>query len=185
VDETPRAIAEQLAARRYRLIVTHPVEVSDNIGLYRLIGGIFGCSREAELLVHAFETAREDLRHVGCDSPPQRVLYLIWKNPWMTIGRETYISRMLALVNWQTLPEVSGSRYPSVDFDDTFLGGVDRVLFATEPFPFKGAHVSDFEQAFPQHAGKAQLVDGQLLSWYGSRAILGLGYLARLARGET
>ena len=33
--------------------------------------------------------------------PERRVLYLIWKEPWMTVSADTYIARMLAKIRWR------------------------------------------------------------------------------------
>jgi hypothetical protein len=104
----------------------------------------------------------------------------------MTVARDTYISAMLRLVNWQTLPAVEGgragaSRYPAFELDAPWLAGVDRVLLSSEPFRFTGAH-RDALQNDPRLAGKRiQLIDGEQVSWYGVRAIDGIRYLATFA----
>lgn len=101
----------------------------------------------------------------------------------MTVSRDTYISRMLALVNWRTIPTVGESRYPAIAVDEEVLSGVDLVLFSTEPFPFGETHLETFREVHSSHCDKAMLIDGQMVSWYGSRAIAGLGYLQDLAFG--
>ena len=99
----------------------------------------------------------------------------------MTVSRDTYISRMLGLVNWQTERHDAARRYPEVDMDAELLDACDMVLFSSEPFPFAEAHLDEFAAAFPEHAAKAHLIDAEMVSWYGSRAIAGLDYLRRLA----
>lgn len=184
IDENPRALAEDLAARGLTVVVTHPVEVRDNLALYRLLGGIFGRMAEAEALCRRFEAA---WRAVVAERPVRRVLYLIWKEPWMTVSRDTYISRMLDVIGWRTCPESATDRYPVVALEPATLDAVDLVLFSSEPFPFKERHLAAFREAFPTHAPKALAVDGEMISWYGSRAIAGLAYLHGLeqASGET
>ena len=56
----------------------------------------------------------------------------------------------------------------------------DGVLLSTEPYRFTEAHVDALER---QIGKPVQLVDGEMLSWYGSRAIAGLRYLRQLALG--
>jgi ABC-type Fe3+-hydroxamate transport system substrate-binding protein len=184
VDETPRALADQLRTLGCTVVVTHPIKVRDNLALYRLIGGLFGRSERAEELCRDFETAFARLREAASGAPRQRVLYLIWKSPWMTVGRETYISRMLALIRWHTWPQAAADRYPQVTLDPTTLAEVDRVLFASEPFPFTESHLQEFRDAFPEHRAKARTIDGEMVSWYGSRAVAGLAYLASLIDGH-
>jgi ABC-type Fe3+-hydroxamate transport system substrate-binding protein len=180
VDETPLALAETLASLGYHVVVTHPIEVQDNLALYRLIGGIFSREAEAAALSVRFQDAYDALRQAAAHWPERRVLYLIWKDPWITVGPETYIARMLAMARWHTLIEASDRRYPTVELAK-WLDGADVVLFSTEPFPFKDGHLDAFRAGFPRHAQKAFTADGQMLSWYGSRAVDGLAYLCRLA----
>lgn len=181
VDETPRALAEALAARGYEIVVTHPIEVSDNLALYRLLGALFGRESEAEALSARFRSAHAALADQARHWPPRRVLYLIWKDPWMTVSAGTYIAQMLALVGWHVVAPAEGGRYPAIEMNEALLAATEGVLFATEPFPFKERHLAAFQEQWPDHADKAMLIDGQMVSWYGSRAIRGLAYLGRLA----
>jgi ABC-type Fe3+-hydroxamate transport system substrate-binding protein len=182
IDETPKSLADDLAGLGCDVVVTHPIEAEDNLALFRLMGGLFGCRDEAEDLCSRFLLAYKALEEAARTLPEQAVLYLIWKDPWMTVSPETYISRMLALVHWRTVPAGEASvRYPALDLSEEILAGCDRVLFSSEPFPFQERHLEDFRRAFPAHAGKASMIDAQMVSWYGSRAIAGLHYLRRLA----
>ena len=106
---------------------------------------------------------------------------LIWKAPWMTVGPDTYIARTLDLIGWRTWAPVANARYPEFAMTDAVLDNVDRVLFSSEPFPFTEDHLAAFRADHPDHADKAQLVDGEMLSWYGVRATEGLSYLKELA----
>jgi hypothetical protein len=111
---------------------------------------------------------------------PETVLYLIWRNPWMTVSRDTYISRTLALVGWETVPASAADRYPEVDLA-AVSGEVERVLLSSEPFRFREKHLAEVEALAP--AARVSLIDGEMTSWYGSRAIEGLRYLGDYARG--
>jgi ABC-type Fe3+-hydroxamate transport system substrate-binding protein len=179
IDENPRELAERLAAAGLRVIVTHPLAPEDNVPLYRLIGGLFNRAAEAEALVAQFERALAELGRVAW--PRRRVLYLIWRNPWMGISRDTYIARMLALVGWETLPAESEARYPALELDRMLLDSADLVLFGSEPYRFLPEHLEDFARAYDCPPDKLRLIDGEMTSWYGSRAIQGLRYLAQFA----
>ncbi len=181
VDETPRGLAEACAARGWRVIVTHPIAVRDTLALFSLLGGVFGREAEAAALAARFEAAHATVRAAAENLSTRRVLYLIWREPWMTVGPDTFIARMLAEVRWRTVPAEAAVRYPEVRLDDATLAACDLVLFASEPFPFKPRHLQDFRAAWPAHAAKAHAIDGEMVSWYGSRTIAGLGYLSDLA----
>lgn len=182
VDETPRELAAELAAVGYGVVVTHPIEIEDNLGLYRLLGGLFGRETEAETLCRAFVAEAEALSRAAARLPERRVLYLIWTDPWMTVSADTYIARMLAKIRWRTIAGDPAVRYPQVRLDEALLATADLVLFSTEPFPFAESHLEAFRAAHPEHAGKAMLIDAEMISWYGSRAVCGLRYLHDLAQ---
>ena len=177
VDENPKELAEEISATGVEVVVTHPNTPEDNPGLYRLIGGLFGAATEAESMCAEFETALAELRETCAGAEAKRVLYLIWKDPWMTISEETYISRMLALINWQTVGSDPDNRYPEVDMAK-LLPDTDLVLMSSEPYAFGDKDLEEFRQLWPEQA--CQLIDGEMTSWYGSRAISGLRYLQEL-----
>lgn len=174
VDENLLATAEALAEFVPNVVVTHPLAPRDNLELYRLLGGIFGCEAAAERLCASFAAALRDAL-AGTPRPRQRVLYLIWREPWMTVAPETYISRTLALFDWHTIPVAPAERYPVVDIAE--LGpDVDRVLLSSEPYRFREKHVAEVAEQVGDTP--VALIDGEMTSWYGSRAIRGLRYLA-------
>lgn len=185
VDETPKSLADEIAATGARVIVTHPIAVEDNRALYRLVGGVFGREGRAEALCRAFDAAYEDAGHRAEALPERRVLYLIWRAPWMTVSADTYIARMLALVRWRAVGGDGAARYPTVEMTEALLDGVDLVLFSSEPFPFTERHVEEFRGTFPAHAAKARTIDAQMVSWYGSRAVAGINYITDLAQAEA
>jgi ABC-type Fe3+-hydroxamate transport system substrate-binding protein len=181
VDENTRETAEALAGFT-EVIVTHPLAPVDNPPLYRLLGEIFDRAEEARALCDAFAAALHRLPS-GRDAPAaQDVLYLIWRAPWMTIGPDTYIARTLGLVNWRTLPSESTERYPEVELR-AYAGRADRVLLSSEPFHFKDRHVD--EVAALVLGAEVSLIDGEMTSWYGSRAIAGLRYLGEYSRARS
>jgi len=186
IDENERDTIEQLRAFVPHVVVTHPLTPQDNLALYTLLGEIFDRTQAARRLAEALEARlHEAAAHAFA---ARNVLYLIWREPWMTVARDTYIAAMLRLVNWHTLPDVQGgaagaARYPSFasfDFDDApWLGGVDRILLSSEPYRFTQSHCEALKRD-PRLVGKRiELIDGEMVSWYGVRAIEGIDYLLR------
>jgi len=193
IDENRRETVEAIEAWRAsdgppapQVIVTHPLGPDDNLALvdqlFDLFGALEGVAERAgqlrESLCDELALTRPDGR------PPHRVLYLIWRDPWMTVARDTYIARMLARVNWQTLPALDGgtsgaARYPAVHGDEPWLAQVDQVLLSSEPYAFTPSHIDEAKALCPN--ARARLVDGEMLSWYGARAVPGLRYLRQIA----
>jgi ABC-type Fe3+-hydroxamate transport system substrate-binding protein len=178
VDENRQEDARALAEFVPTLIVTHPLAPLDNLALYRLIGGIFAREREAEGLCERFQAEYAALETAAEGFPAERVLYLVWRNPWMTVSRDTYVSRTLALVKWETVSGKSGDRYPVITLDDSELGTASVVLLSSEPYPFREPHLGEVRSRLPR-ARRVALIDGEMTSWYGSRAIGALAYLQR------
>jgi ABC-type Fe3+-hydroxamate transport system substrate-binding protein len=176
IDENEKPTVDALAAFIPDIIVTHPLGPRDNPGLYRLLGGIFGAEEAAERLCAAFEAEYAAL--AALPQTQRRVLYCIWQDPWMTVARDTYIARMLALAGmqqWQAPGEQR--RYPVFSWSDALADEIDEVLLSSEPYRFTEDHVDAIER---QTGKPARLVDGEMMSWYGSRAIAGLRYLREL-----
>jgi ABC-type Fe3+-hydroxamate transport system substrate-binding protein len=181
IDENTRETAEVLKDLVPNLIVTHPQAPLDNIALYHLLGGIFGRDAEAEKLATSFDAAHARLVASQANVKRRNVLYLIWKGPWMTVSRDTYISRTLALIGLDTIPAITADRYPKIDLE-TAAVDADIVLLSTEPYNFRDKHVAALS-GFPYMNGKTiRLIDGEMTSWYGPRAIAGMEYLGNFRR---
>ena len=173
VDENTKAAADALAAFVPNVIVTHPLAPLDNLALYRQIGGAFGREREAEILCFRFASTYEEILERKFKA--RKVLYLIWKDPWMTVSRDTYVSRTLGLFGLETLPVTTDARYPKLA--DLNLPA-ELILLSTEPFRFREKHGIELQR---QTKVPVRLIDGEMTSWYGSRAIQGLRYLAEFS----
>lgn len=183
IDENERPTVEQCSQYVPHVVVTHPNTVADNFTLYRLLGGIFGVSSQAEALCNALSLAQADCKVRLDQLVPQRVLYCIWKDPWMTVSANTYIADMLTYKAWRQVtvaaenPSPAAARYPVFDWSAAWIEQVDLILLSSEPYRFTEQDVA----TVAQQTGKAvRLVDGEMLSWYGSRAIAGLAYLRDL-----
>ena len=151
VDENRRETVEAIRAWEEaapEIVVTHPLAPEDNLALVAQLAAVFRGPAEVAARADALQAAlaRELAATRPEGRPEEKVLYLIWHDPWMTVARDTYLSRMLARIGWLTLPAVEGG-----------AAGAGRC---------PGARV--------------QRVDGELLSWYGARAVAGLAYLRTL-----
>ncbi len=181
IDENTKAMAEALRGIVPNVIVTHPIEPRDNFALYRLLGGVFGKARKAEELCARLRAAMTELEAFARDLPPARVCYFCWKDPWMTVSRDTYIARTLAMVNLATVRHDDAVRYPEVTIDEALIEETDLFLFSSEPYAFSREDIAAFAKThgLPQEACVA--IDGEYASWYGSRAITAMAYLRRFA----
>lgn len=178
IDENEKPTVEGLAEFIPNIVVTHPMRPRDNLALARLMGGVFGREEAAERWCAAFE-AEYALLQAAPKGPPQTMLYCIWQDPWMTISRDTYIARMLEEIGW-SVPDLGEVRYPQFAWSSELVAGIDGVLLSSEPYRFTEAHAFALEK---QLGKPVLLVDGEMMSWYGSRSVQGLRYLRELATG--
>ncbi len=185
IDENRAETADALRSFVPQVIVTHPCAPAEVDALIEQLAQAFaavpGVAERAAAL-------RAELAHELAamrPGPEVPVLYLIWREPWMTVARDTYISRLLACAGWHTLPATDGgahgaARYPQLAGDELWLGDVSEVLLSSEPYAFTAAHVAEAQALCPR--ARVRLVDGELLSWYGPRTAAGLRYARELVR---
>ncbi len=179
IDENRRDTVEALAQFVPNIIVTHPCTPEDNRALYRLFGHVFDRTAAARRLEYELDAALGEAGALAATVPPEAALYLIWREPWMTVARDTYISAMLDRVGWRTLPEKCAERYPVLQWGEEWVGSAQRILLPSEPYRFRECHVAEVERLARRPVVR---VDGEMVSWYGSRAIAGLRYLTSLRR---
>jgi len=177
VDENEKRTAEAIAQFVPHLVVTHPLAPLDNLDLYRTMGKLFGAQAKTEELCARFQASYDEAE--SRSYARRDVLYLIWKDPWMTVSRDTYISRTLALFGLNTLPAEATERYPKLTLVESWIAEIEQVLLSTEPYSFREKHLREISERLEK---PARLIDGEMTSWYGSRAIRGLAYLAEFVK---
>lgn len=146
----------------FEINVTDIATIQDALITIHELGQVFGREDVANKLISDIQQ-RLDERP---DEPELRTAYMIWKDPWMSVGHDTYIHDVLE--HWN-LPNVFSdqTRYPEFDLQKLKQYNPDLVLLSSEPFPFKEKHIAEVEEACP--AARVLLVEGQWFSWYGSR----------------
>ena len=103
-------------------------------------------------------------------------LYLIWNDPIMVAGKDTFIDFMLEKAGFKN--SANGSRYPVLNLEDVMLINPDFVLLSSEPYPFKENQLLYFKSILPE--SQIRLVNGELFSWYGSRLVQSAAYFKGL-----
>ena len=176
IDENRRDVVD--AAREFipHIIVTHPLTPDDNIRLFRLLAAAFDRGAVAERLVAAYVDAAAELAALSSQWPRERVLYLIWRKPWMTVACDTYVSATLARAGWDTVPANAIKRYPEIADEDAAWRDAERILVSSEPYAFRARDALEIGR---RRGRPAHLIDGEWTSWYGSRAIAAMRSLAQ------
>lgn len=161
-----------------RLIAKYPVWTSDIVSIedatamIACLGEITDSKDQSIAIIDAINDSFKRL----VPTSPASALYLIWHNPWMAAGRDTFINTMLEKMGLRNaVPE---SRYPTLTAEYIQAMNPDYVLLSSEPYPFKEKHIEVLQQLLPE--SKIMLVDGEMFSWYGSRLIKAPAYFNAL-----
>jgi len=111
---------------------------------------------------------------------PKKCLYLIWREPWMAAGDNTFINDLLQRMGLQNAATGFSGRYPAISMEEIKRAEPDCIFLSSEPYPFKEKHIQELSEICP-HA-QIELVDGELFSWYGSRLLHSVKYLKTLQK---
>ena len=105
--------------------------------------------------------------------------YLIWKDPYMVAGGNTFIDNMMQYCGLQN---VFGNRerYPQITLDNIKEKNTELILLSSEPYPFKEKQKKEIQKQID--GIKIELVDGEMFSWYGNRLLQSVDYFQELMK---
>lgn len=178
VEENPRDVVDDLQEAGVEVLVTDPRDLDDAENAVRALGRTTGAEAAAEEIVEAIREAREEVRERVADRPPVRVFCPIWRDPWMTVNGDTFTSAMLEAAGAENPWAEAGDRYPEVTLEEVEEAGVEAALLPDEPYVFDEGDRRDLLQALPLDPDRVRLLDGEALTWYGSRTPEGLRTVA-------
>jgi len=152
--------------------------LADAIEMIHSIGRITGKEDEAIAISNKITTGLRELRQgINTAVAPPLTCYLIWKDPWMTIGGDTFISEMLMRGGFHNA-FAWAKRYPTITIEQIRERKCELLLLSSEPYPFKEKHIQELQQQLPETT--ILLVDGEMFSWYGSRLLYAFDYIRKL-----
>jgi ABC-type Fe3+-hydroxamate transport system substrate-binding protein len=186
MEENRRDVVDALRGAGVAVWVTFPRTVVEGIELVRELGALTAAEAAAEPLAGSLERARAAVLARVAGRPRSRVFCAIWRGPYMTVNRDTYVHDMLETCGGENVFADQPARYPTVTLDAVRSAAPDVILLPDEPFRFRAAHRADFvplTDVPAVRAGRIHLVDGKLLSWYGPRIAEALARLPALLSG--
>lgn len=149
--------------------------ISESIEMILQLGKIFEVDGRALEITANIKLKLEGFKEYVRDFPSKKVLYLIWKNPYMAVGKNTFIDELLQINNFENIIIKKNSRYPEVSIE--LIKTAELVLLSTEPYPFKKVDANVLAEELNS---EVKLVDGEFFSWYGSRLIKAFEYFKEL-----
>lgn len=171
-EENEEGFIKQLS-EKYPVWMSDVFTLDDALDMIEMIGDITGRSRNAEGIVVDVLAAFEEIKELPNKGS---VVYLIWNDPIMAVGKSAFINDMLKKAGFDNA--LSEHRYPELSIERLIELKPDQLLLSSEPFPFKEKHLAYFSKALPKT--KISIVDGGMFSWYGSRLIKSAEYFKGL-----
>lgn len=172
-EENAQEQVEALA-QEFPVWLTDAASMAGALQMIRDIGLLTHRPRQAQAITDVIQHAFRALNPVV---PPRKCCYLIWQDPLMTVGHDTFISDMLQRVGLQNV-FAHLSRYPVVSPNMIADARPDIILLSSEPYPFAQKHLAAYQTLFPQ--AQVMLADGEMFSWYGSRMQFAPAYFQKL-----
>lgn len=173
-DENPKEVAEALTTAGIPWVALEIRSVADCAKGLMALGRILGAEAQAMDRATALKALVKGRKPKG-----PRTLTLIWREPWMAAGPDTYVSD---LVRQAGFVPIGPPRYPTLSEVDLQALAPEVILLPTEPYRFNARHKADLQKRFPE--ARIHLVDGQAMTWYLSRTELGLALLKTVLPGK-
>lgn len=168
-EENEQEQIEELA-KEFPVWISDINTLPDALLMMQIVGQMTGKTIAANALV---ENVVSGFTNLNKAAQPKRVAYFIWRDPWMSVGKDTFISNMITTMGWENV-FADKARYPEITLEELKEYKPDAVLLSSEPFPFKEQHIEEVKAVLPD--AEVLLVDGEMFSWYGSRLLKATDY---------
>jgi len=175
-EENVREQVEELA-REFPVHTTDVWDLDSSLQMIRDVGTLTGRPEQANSIANRIRHAFDELEKNVSSTLP--AAYLIWKDPYMTIGHDTFIHDMMNRCGFENV-FANRSRYPSITLPELQTANCKLLLLSSEPYPFKQKHIEELQALLP--GKKILLADGEMFSWYGSRLLHAPAYFAHLRK---
>jgi ABC-type Fe3+-hydroxamate transport system substrate-binding protein len=172
-EENVREQIEELA-KEFPVWISDVTNLQDALNMIESIGQVTNKQSTANEITSQIKTTFTQLQ---TPNPKLPTCYLIWKDPYMTIGRDTFINEMMKYAGFQNVFE-DQQRYPQISIEQIHAANCQILLLSSEPYPFKQKHIEEIQPLLPDT--KIILVDGEMFSWYGSRLSKAPAYFQQL-----
>lgn len=174
-EENTKEDIEQLS-QLFPVWISDINNLDDAIDMIQNVSLIVNKTKEGNELIHTIQTSFKTIQN-NSNYPLIKACYLIWKDPYMTVGGDSFISHLLPYAGFQNTFKHQ-KRYPIVTINDILSSGCEVLLLSSEPYPFTEKHINELRDQLP--AINIVLVDGEMFSWYGSRLVNAVEYFKQL-----
>jgi ABC-type Fe3+-hydroxamate transport system substrate-binding protein len=182
-EENTARVVRRLAERGIDVWVSYPRTVREGVQLLAELAELGADEAARARVVAPARAALTGAEARQLQEAGPRVFCPIWRDPWMTIGRDTYIHDLIELCGGRNVfADERDRRYPIVTLEAVVAAQPEVILLPDEPYAFGPGDVEAFRQlAIPAaRTGRIVPIDGSLVSWYGPRIAQAIQVLARI-----
>ena len=211
VEENRREDAECLQARGIPVFICFPQTVAEALVTLRALAQATRAEAQAVPVLARIEAAHEETKALTAGRRRVRVFCPVWKDPWMTINRQTFVHDILETCGganifaererrfplaadlgqrsaWESA-RVAGRdrRYPRVTLGEMARRRPEVILLPDEPYRFTEADQADFAGLVEVPAVRDKriyIIDGKAVCWYWSRLDESLRFLRHILSPE-
>jgi ABC-type Fe3+-hydroxamate transport system substrate-binding protein len=174
-EENTKEQVEELA-KEFPVWTSNIQTLDEALDMIQSVGNIVGKNEKAIELVQQICAKFDDLKKINSNPAKPKAAYLIWKDPYLSVGGDSFINDMMKYAGFENVFQTL-KRYPEIQLED-LKNNCDVVLLSSEPFPFAQKHLTEIQEMVSNV--KIILVDGEMFSWYGSRLLLAPDYFMEL-----
>jgi len=185
VEENRKPQVEALERSRLKVFVTYPKSIEGCIKMIADVAALCGADDRAGKLLDSIRTEARQARERAV-RPAPGVVCPIWKSPYMTVNRDTFVDSVIVGAGGRNLFGDHADRYPTFELQELKALRPEIILLPTEPYRFTEPDLDDFislgnDIPAVRHR-RLHIVQGELLSWYGPRLARALREISALIR---
>ncbi|MBP7173807.1 MAG: ABC transporter substrate-binding protein [Cloacibacterium sp.] len=170
-EENEKSQIEELM-KHFKVYVSEVSTLEENDIFLQNIGKLLSKEKEAEEISLKIGSIFQSIPPIPVK---KKAAYLIWRNPYMSVGNDTFIHHILEKTGFENIFK-SQTRYPTISIEN--LEEAEYILLSSEPYPFKEKHFEELYKVLPN--AQIKIVDGEAFSWFGSHLMHCKNYFDKL-----
>lgn len=172
--------ADALTEAGLRCHSSMPRTIEETASMVRSIGAALERDGDGQRIARSIESRADHARTQARKRPPVSFAYMIWREPWMSVNRDTFADALLREAGGTNVFGDRSERYPTIELKELRERDPQLVLLCTEPFPFQAKHIEEMSVETGLPPARFRIADGEYLSWHGSRTPAGIDYALQL-----
>jgi len=187
-EENREVDVRRLRERGLTVWVDYPRTVIEAIEHVRGLARLGADAAAGESIVEPIESA---LARARSASPHAAVrgFIAVWKDPWMTLSRDTYAHDLLAVSGIANVFADAPERYPRVTLEEIAAREPQLILLPDEPYRFTAEDAvaladGPLARTPALRDGRVHVIDGTLPFWHGPRIAQALSLLGELSQAR-